>query len=157
MDTMIDAMTLDDLIDAWRANNAISLEMLDATSNEDLELKPGKGKTIRSNFVHLIGFRRAWCEEKLKDEAAQVPKLDWKTATRQQLIDGLNQTSDLMIQLFRKLEDAGKPGRWTTMRFFAYAITHEANHRAQIELSWRLNGKEPEDAFLYRLWEWNKK
>lgn len=150
-------MTLEEFLDAWRANNAITLEMLDATADEDLELKPGKGKTIRSNFVHLIGVRRTWCEEKLKKEAALIPKLDWKSATRQQLIDGLSQTSDLMIQLFQKMEQAIKPGRWTTPMFFAYCIAHEANHRAQIELAWRLNGKEPEDAFLYGLWEWTKK
>src|SRR5687768_11105508 len=78
----ISNMTIDDLLDAWRVNNAINLEFLDVCTDEDLELKPGKGKTIRSNFVHLIAVRRMWCDEKLKAEAETIPKLDWKTATR---------------------------------------------------------------------------
>jgi uncharacterized damage-inducible protein DinB len=150
-------MDLDELHEAWRVNNAINLEMLGWTSDEDLELKPGKGKTIRSNYVHMIGFRRAWCESKLKKESEAIPKLDWKTASRQELIDGLNVSSDVMQKFFEKIETTKATGKWSTLIFFSYAISHEANHRAQIELALRLNGKEPDDAVLYRLWEWTKK
>src|SRR5947207_117726 len=97
----ITTMTIEELCDAWRVNNVINLEMLKRCSDEDFELKPGKGKTIRSNFVHLIGVRRAWCEEKLRKEVATVPKLDWKTATREELVNGLSATSELMMRLFR--------------------------------------------------------
>lgn len=149
-------MDIEELVDAWRANNAINLELLDLASDEDLELKPGKGKTIRSNFVHLIGVRRSWAEDKLKKESALIPKLDWKTATRKELTEGLNQSSGLMTNLFRKMEEAKKPGK-SLLKFFAYCIAHEAHHRSQIEIAFRLNGREPEDAVLYRLWEWAKK
>ena len=149
-------MDIEELVDAWRANNAINLELLDLASDEDLELKPGKGKTIRSNFVHLIGVRRSWAEDKLKKESALIPKLDWKTATRKELTEGLNQSSGLMTNLFRKMEQAKKPGK-SLLKFFAYCIAHEAHHRSQIEIAFRLNGREPEDAVLYRLWEWAKK
>jgi len=149
-------MDIEELVDAWRVNNAINLELLALASDEDLELKPGKGKTIRSNYVHLIGVRRAWAEEKLKKEAAFIPKLDWKTATRQELVKGLQQSSELMSNLFRKMEETKRPGK-SILNFFAYCIAHEANHRAQIEIALRINGRERKIAALYRLWEWTKK
>jgi uncharacterized damage-inducible protein DinB len=150
-------MTFDDLLDAWRVNNAVNVELLSLCSDEDLELKPGKGKTIRSNYVHLIGVRRSWAEEKVKAEAAAIPKWDWKAATREELIDGLTISGDVMASLFRKMEEGAKPGRWTSVTFFAYCIAHEAHHRSQIEIALRLNNREPDDAALYRLWEWSKK
>ena len=149
-------MDLESVLAAWRANNKITLAMLDYCSDEDLELKPGKGKTIRSNFVHLIGMRRAWCEQKLKKEAAQIEKLDWQTATLDQLRNGLNKSSEIILHLLAGLGADPKPGKWNLPMFFAYAIAHEANHRAQIEIAWRLNKREPEIAWLYSLWEWDK-
>ena len=150
-------MTLDDLLEAWRVNNALNLELLDVSSDADFELKPGKGKTIRSNFVHLIGVRRMWCEEKMAKEAANVPKLDWKSASREELRQGLAITNELMEKLFRKREERTKPDRWNNLKFFAYCIAHEAHHRSQIEIALRINGREPDDGFLYGLWEWSKK
>jgi uncharacterized damage-inducible protein DinB len=150
-------MTLDDLLDAWRASNVVNEELLALCSDEDLELKPGKGKTIRSNYVHIVGVRRMWCEDKLLKEAAMVPKLDWKTAVREEISACLAQTNDLMLKLFTTMEESAKPGRWSTLKFFAYCIAHEANHRAQVEIALRINGREPEDMKLYGLWEWAKK
>jgi uncharacterized damage-inducible protein DinB len=150
-------MTLDDLLDAWRVNNAINLEFLDVCSDEDLELKPGKGKTIRSNFVHLISVRRMWCEEKLKAEAATIPKLDWKTATRGEIRSGLEVSSEVMMKMFRHREGQTEPSTWPTIGFFAYCVAHEAHHRSQIEISLRIGGREPDDKFLYATWEWSKK
>lgn len=150
-------MTLDELLEAWRANNAINVELLDIVTDEDMDLMPGKGKAIRSNFVHLVGVRRMWCEEKLAKEAATIPKLDWKTASREQIREGLDVSNAVMLQLFEKREAAAKPGKMSSLMFFAYAVAHEAHHRSQIEISLRINGREPDDAFLYGLWEWGKK
>ena len=150
-------MDVEQLLNAWRVNNVVTLEMLDAVSDEDLELKPGKGKTIRSNIVHLIGVRRMWLEVQMPKEAKSVPKLDWKTANRKEMRDGLIVTSKLMAMLFEKMESSKKKGKWSTPLFFAYCIAHEANHRSQIEIALRINGREPDEGFLYGLWEWPKK
>ena len=150
-------MNLDDLVEAWRVNNAVTLELLAACPDEAFECKPGKGKTIRSNFVHLVGVRKMWLEDKMAADAKTVPKLDWKSATRDEIIAGLELTSGLMAKLFEKRATAPpRPGQ-NPLRFFAYAIAHEAHHRSQIEIALRINGFEPGDAFLYGLWEWAKK
>ncbi|HTQ09837.1 MAG TPA: DinB family protein [Fimbriimonadaceae bacterium] len=148
-------MDFDDLAAAWRANCAANRGFIDLCADEDLELKPGKGKTIRSNFVHILGFRRSHLEDRLKARAIEVPKLDWQTATRPEIESGLEVSDALMVEAFRRQEETGKPGRWTsTLLFFAYCIAHEAHHRSQIEIALRINGREPSDAALYALWNW---
>lgn len=142
------------MVEAWRINNALNLELLDICTDDDLELKPGKGKTIRSNLVHLISVRRSWAEEAVKVEAQAIPKLDWKSATRDEMRSGLDTSRDVIAALFRKREEKGK---WNPFVFFGYIVAHEAHHRSQIEIALRLNGREPDDKFLYGLWEWSKK
>src|SRR5438105_15696715 len=131
-------MNLDDLLTAWRVNNVINLEMLRLCTDDQLDLKPGKGKTIRSNYAHIISVRRMWAEVKLPKEAALVPKLDWKTATREEIVNGLALSFALMEDHFRKMAASTKPGTWSNLLFFAYCIAHEANHRAQIEIALRI-------------------
>jgi len=150
-------MNLEELLDAWRTNNAINIELLDLVSDEQMELKPGKGKTIRSNFVHIIGVRAQWIAEKLPQEAAAIPKLDWKTATRDAIKNGLQISHALMAKRLGMMDSYAKPGKQTAINHFAYCVAHEANHRAQIEIALRINGFEPDDQSLYSLWEWNKK
>ena len=104
-------MTLDDLLDAWRTNDAINRGLLALCPDETFEFKPGKGKTIRSNFVHIVGIRRAWVEESMRAEAARIPKLDWKTATRAEIESALDVSRDLCSDFLRKIEVTGKPAR----------------------------------------------
>lgn len=149
-------MTFDDLIAAWRTNNAINLRLLDMCTLSDLELKPGKGKTVRSNFVHIVGVRRSWVEESLKAEAAKIPKLDWQEASREEIIEGLMVSSLAMEALLAKREANAGKGRWSGPLFFGYAVAHEAHHRSQIEIALRLAGGGPDDAALLGLWDWPK-
>lgn len=149
-------MTLDELLDAWRTNNAINLALLDLCADEHFEFKPGKGKTIRSNFVHIVGNRRAHLEETMRQEAAAIPKLDWQTATREEIRDALNLSADLTADFLRRLDETKRPARWTVPKFFGYSVAHEANHRSQIEVALRLNGAEPGNGPLYALWNWPK-
>lgn len=103
-------------------------------ADEDLDLKPGKGKTIRSNYVHIVGVRRMWCEHGGRGRgaavpAADIPKLDWKAATRKPILRGLEASNKAMLALFHR-KAASSKGRWT-LGLFAYCIAHEAHHRSQ--------------------------
>lgn len=140
----------DELLDAWRANERANLKVLALCEDADFDLKPGKGKTIRSNFTHLVSVRRMWIEGSMGPEAATIPKLDWKTADRALIAEGLRVSNDGMLAYFARRLDLNKP----TLAFFAYAVAHEAHHRSQIEIALRINGREPDDKRLYDLWEW---
>lgn len=150
-------MDIEELIEAWRVNNKVNLELLELCTEDDFELKPGKGKTIRSNYVHIIGVRRSWVEATNKKLAVDIKKLDWKSASRKEMLDGLSKSCDAMATVFRNMAESKRQSRWTVPNFFAYCISHEANHRAQVELALRLNDREPDVAELYALWDWSKK
>jgi uncharacterized damage-inducible protein DinB len=150
-------MNIEDLCDAWCMNNALNLELLKLVKDDQFDLKPGKGKTIRSSFVHIIGVRKMWLSDRMKKESESAPKLDWKTAKRKEIISGLNISSELMQQLFRKMEERAQSGKGKPiLKFFAYCIAHEAHHRSQIEIAMRINNCEPDEKSLYHLWEWEK-
>ena len=146
-------MQIDDLLGAWRANCSVNFQLLNLCSDDDLELKPGKGKTIRSNFVHIVGIRRAHIEDRMPKDASSISKLDWKEASRQEIVDALKVSDQLIEKYLTQLEEIRKPAKWTPARFLAYNVAHEANHRSQIEIALRLNGREPSIAELYRLWD----
>lgn len=147
-------MAVDDLILAWRTNDAVNLALLGLCPDEALDLKPGKGKTIRSNFVHMIGVRRAHVESRFRREAEAIPKLDWQTVGRNEIASALEISRDLVAHLLHSLEE--RPNRWSAPLFLGYAIAHEAHHRSQIEIALRLNGYDPDDAATYGLWDWPK-
>jgi len=147
-------MTIDDLLEAWRVNNAVTLELLDFCAEETMEFKPGKGKTIRSNFVHILWIRAENVKEKFP--RAKLIKLDWKTATREEIREGLLVSERQMADVLRRRVE--KPGKLNVMTFFAQLIAHEAHHRSQIEIALRLNDAEPqEDMAWYKWWDWAKK
>ncbi len=150
-------MNIEELVDAWHVSNIVNLELLDLIQDEQLDLKPLKGKTIRSNFVHIIGVRAQWISEKIPEDAVPMPKLDWKTASRDEIKSGLSETCVLMERRFRLLASKPSTGKNPLLVHFAYCIAHEANHRGQIEMALRINDQELSVKGLYGLWDWHKK
>lgn len=153
---ILGTINVSDWLDAWKVNDLQNHALLRFVGDSDFDLKPGKGKTIRSNYVHLIGVRRSWIEVRSASAARGLPKLDWKTATREEIVQGLEATNAKMLELFETMATNPKPGKWTLAMFFAYCIAHEAHHRSQIEIALRLGGRELADLDLYSLWDWPK-
>lgn len=85
-----------------------------------------------------------------------LPKLDWKTAPREDIHAALTLSGQGMEQLLQHRAARTRPDRWSLATFLAYAIAHEAHHRSQIEIALRLGGHEPDDKDLYALWDWTK-
>ncbi len=148
------AIELDDVLEAWRANSVVTLELLDFCAEGTMGYKPGKGKTIRSNFVHILWIRAENVKEKFPK--AKILKLDWKTATRDEIREALLISGDQMADVLRRRFE--KPGKLNFMTFFAHLIAHESHHRSQIEIALRLNDGEPKEYMAwYNWWDWSKK
>lgn len=144
---------MNSLMEAWRVNEAVCERLLELVPDGAFELKPGKGKTIRSNWTHIISVRRMHVEACSKAAAAVIPKLDWKSATREEILDGLRVSASAVAELL----EAGKPGgRWTPELFYGYLAAHEGHHRSQIEAALRGGGHELDDLDMYGLWDWPK-
>lgn len=147
---------MESTLEAWRVNHAITLELLSLCPDESFDLKPGKGKTIRSNFVHIAGVRKMWIREKLPAEYGAVPPLDWKTASREQILNCLQITNDSMARVLVRVNERQGQNKDTPVMFLAHCLAHEAHHRSQIELTLRIGGVEIDDNLLYGLWNWNR-
>ena len=147
-------MSLDDLLDAWRVNQEVNVRLLALCPDEAFELKPGKGKTIRSNWVHLIGVRRSHVEAMLSAAASPIARLEWKSASREAIAEALAASGEAMAAVLARLD--AKPNRWTAAKFFGYSVAHESHHRSQIEIALRIGGHEWPEMTMYRLWDWPK-
>ncbi len=150
-------MTVEDIIEAWRVNCFVNLELLNIVPESAWDAKPGKGKTIRSNFAHIVNCRSHWLQAFFPKSDASFPKLDWKSSTREQIVDALSQSDRAMAEAIRLLDAEGKKLRWTAATFFAYCVAHEAHHRSQVETALRLSGVTLDEAACFRLWEWETK
>ena len=148
------AIEIEDVLEAWRVNNAVTLELLDFCPEQTMDYKPGKGKTIRSNFVHILWVRAENVKEKFPK--AKITKLDWKTAKREEIREALVESGEQMADVLRRRFE--KPGKLNFMTFFSHLIAHESHHRSQIEIALRLNDGEPKEYMAwYNWWDWPKK
>lgn len=141
----------------WAACHLITMDLLAMVQDDQFDLKPGSGKTIRSNFVHIVGVRKMALEDKLKAAKAKVPPLDWKTASREELIAGLSASHNLVCEaLTGRLETTGR-AKWSPVLLLGYLIAHEAHHRSQVETALRVNGQPLTDDQSYSLWDWSRR
>ena len=150
-------MSIEELIDAWKANEAVNRKLLGICSSTDFDLKPGRGKTIRGNFTHIIACRRSWATQALPNAARAINTPDGRTATRKEIEQALAKSSEVMELVFRKLLKKPGKGKWAPLTFLAYTVSHDAFHRAQIEIALRINGREPSDKVMGGLWYWTKR
>jgi uncharacterized damage-inducible protein DinB len=134
-------------------HNVVTFELLAMCADETLDFKPAKGKTIRSNFVHIASVRGEWVKD--KHPKASIPTLDWKTASRDEIKEALLQTGALINDILERRFQ--KPTKPPLLTFFTYLIAHEAHHRSQIEIALRLNGADKEDAAWYSWWDLGQK
>lgn len=144
-----------ELAAAWRVNHEITLELLALVSDDCLDLKPGSGKTIRSNIVHIAGVRRQWAEDKAREAAAKVSKPDWRDASRDDLVDALETSSEAVLEAFARRFRPETRAQWSPVVGLAYLVAHEAHHRGQIEIALRINGHGLPDEQSFALWGWN--
>lgn len=145
----MEKMNIEGFARAFEINDEMNHKLLAMICDEQFEWKPVKGKTIRSNYVHIVGVRRMWTDD------SSIPKLDWKTATREQIFEGLNLSRVAMLSYIQKKRESTRPIKVPFEVTFAYMIAHEAHHRSQIELTLRVNGADLSDEQSYILWEWS--
>ncbi len=151
---------IEPLLDAWRTNNRVNLFLLDAVSDEDLDVPLEKGKPVRAQFAHLVNVRRMWLKMSARDLLDTEDKIDRRKATREELREALNATCEAIAGLLARSATPGdkvKGRPSTAATFFAVMIAHEGEHRGQIQLALRQAGRELCDEVQLGLWEWQKR
>jgi uncharacterized damage-inducible protein DinB len=135
---------MDDLIEMWRAQNAIELDLLNNLPKDGLSAVPTSGgMNVGQQFAHINDLRLRWASNAAPDLTAQ---LVWFEQQPQLVIDSaqlqraLEQSGDAITMLIRHSARAGSgikdfPGSLAS--FLGYLISHESYHSSSPSLACR--------------------
>lgn len=153
---------VEDLLEAWRTNNRISLYLLDHISDAGLEctLSTHGGRGVAGQFAHMHNVRVWSLERRAKDLASGLATFPPKEVpTRARLKQAL-EASGAAVETFLAGLAAGEPKRRgfkkgisTTL---AYYVAHESHHRGSILLTLKTRGEKVDRDVSYAIWAWDQ-
>lgn len=156
----------DELVEAWRTNNRISLFLIDHISAAGMKCTLSKrgGREVARQFAHMHDVRVYALEKRAKDLAVGLSKFQAKGSdkvvpTKAQLNKAFA-ASGKAVETFLVDVLSGAPkrrgfkkGLFTT---FGYFIAHESHHRGSILLTLKQSGHKLDNATAYAIWAWDQ-
>lgn len=150
-----------ELVEAWRINARLNMYLLNAIPSEHLDLKLDKGRTVRNQFIHMHNVRLMWVKSAAIDLLDSLTKLE-EGASCEEIELYLKQSEDAMAKIFERAETpVGKVKGFKphAAGFLGYLCSHEAFHRASVEITLRQHSTSDtktalSDKIAYGLWEW---
>jgi len=156
-----------DLIETWNINHRITLYLLDAIENDDLDSKPFgmRGRSVKVLFAHIHNVRMMWLQPinaKLAESIHKIPtrsRKDTKALTKDDLSSALQQSGDA---LSKAIEDRLQSGNISILKpsptaFIGYLVSHESYHRGEICMTLTQAGHPVDEAVLQGMWVWDKR
>lgn len=156
-------MTTDDVLEAWRTNNRITLYLLAAISEEGLRstLSTRGGRDVARQMAHLHNVRIYHLEGRAKELAAGLEKLPGEESPSRETLAAALEASGEAVGRFLADVAEGKPGRRgfrkglaTTL---AYFVAHESHHRGSIVLTLKQSGHPVPKEVRDGLWDWDRR
>lgn len=144
------------VLETWRINDRLNRYLLEAVGSERLSTPLAKGKKISGHYSHLQNVRLMWLKASAPDLWEGLAKLE-EPFGPPEIEEALAASGAAIEALIRRgLENGGriKSFKPHVVGFLGYMISHEANHRTQIELALRQAGTPLEDKVCFGLWEW---
>jgi uncharacterized damage-inducible protein DinB len=133
---------MDDLLETWHAQNAITLFLLASVPQKGLDAVPaGAGTAVGQMFAHINDVRLRWVHKTAPDLAEQLPWFEQqpdRAVDAAQLQQALARSGEAVAALIRRRAQAGAgiegfPGSLTS--FLGYLISHESYHWGEIGLA----------------------
>jgi len=153
---------LDELLAAWRANNRISLYLIEHISEEGMlcTLSKHGGRDVARQFAHLHNIRIAQLVGRAKDLAEGLKKFEGKISPSKSELRSAFEASGEAMESFLAALSAGeskrrgfKRGLFTTLSYF---VAHESHHRGNILLTLKTSGHNLDRANQYAIWDWDR-
>lgn len=150
------------IVETWYINHRCNLLLLNALSNDALELTTSKrgGGSVGHQLAHLYNVRYWRLEvyhKKLIADLATVKSEDEKTID---FLKNLHEVSAerIAVMLKESIEKGGalKGFKRGLIPFLGYILSHEAHHRGNILLTLKNCSYKLPETMKFGLWEWNK-
>ena len=152
----------EELLEAWRTNNRITLYLVDRTSEAGMActLSTHGGRDVARQFTHLHNVRVWHLENRAKDLARGMVKFQTKERPEKARLKDALIASGRALEQFLAGVYAGEKGRrgfrkgiFTTL---AYFVAHESHHRGSILLTLKQCGCAPDQESRYAIWDWDR-
>lgn len=153
---------LQDLLEAWRTNNRITLYLIDNISDAGMlcTLSKRGGRDVARQFAHVHNVRVWHLENRAKDLAEGLVKFETKVTPKRAELKRALTDSGRAVEAFLEGVLSGTPKRrgfkkgvFTTLGYF---IAHESHHRGNILLTLKECGHKPDKEVQDEIWGWDQ-
>jgi uncharacterized damage-inducible protein DinB len=150
------------LVDAWRTNNKISLLFIELIDDQGMKktLSHRGGRTVYEQLVHLQSVRTQWLHVIDKKIAARCKNVQKGEPNNKDVLYEAFEDSGKGLEDFihESWEKGGKVNNYKKglIPFITYLIAHEAHHRGNVLLTLKECGVKIPDELKWGIWDWNK-
>ncbi len=159
-----DSPLLDALLDSWRRNNLILINLLRALPESDLDLRAANGSpTVAQLFMHMHYCRLVFVQEDAPEFARPMPEGEWRAERdRDRIAAMLHESADAVGDAVRGRLGAGRPLDQHydhPVLMLQHFVWHEGYHHGQIKTALKAAGRPFDDEEIGRVtWDvWMKK
>jgi len=154
-----DGSLLDALLDAWRRNNTILVNLLHALPEDAMDLSAVEGSpSVHGLFMHMHYCRLVFVHEDAPELGVTVPEVEWRgERNRDRIAAMLNQSADAIRDAVRSRLLAGRPMDRHydhPLLLLQHFVWHEGYHHGQIKLALKRAGQAMDDEEIGRV-TWN--
>lgn len=151
----------DQLLEAWRTNNRISLYLIDKITPAGMKSTLSKrgGRDVARQFAHLHNVRVWHLENRARDLSKGLVTFETKVSPTKAQLKKAFKTSGTAMESFLSAVLDGEPKRrgfkkgiFTTL---AYLVAHESHHRGNILLTLKECGHGVTKDVAYTIWGWD--
>ena len=159
-----DVPLLDALLDSWRRNNLILINLLQALPESAMDLRATDGSpTVAQLFMHMHYCRMVFVHETAPEVGAVVPTGEWRgERDRDRIAAMLHESAHAMREAVRRRLLAGRQMDRHydhPVLMLQHFVWHEGYHHGQIKVALKAAGRAFDDEEIGRVtWDvWMKK
>lgn len=153
----------EELVEAWRTNNRISLFLIDAIDDEGLRCTLSKrgGRDVARQFAHMHTVRVSHLGRRARDLAEGLEIFETEDSPDRDRLKAALIASGEAIERFLAGVLAGVDGRRGFRKgifaTLAYFVAHESHHRGSIMLTLKQCGHPVNADARMAIWDWDRR